>query len=312
MLLLAAAACHSLVAAPMRSASCSRPALHSRRVLPAMEFVDLFPDPIVPSVGGNAVIVPETRFPALLDSPVVSSAAPATITPFPEFIDIVFAPTEANDAIAAVFVGVALLLGPDFLLAPAGLVSDEGIRPGYALERVLGDIIDPDAQWLKDRKEKLATSAPYSIKTIILTLFVAAGLLVERLLLVALEDSSFVISIGICSCIGGGLLEVIREPLPTREERDLLRRLTDEFFVFANERIEPSGRCHETDIVREFRAFYPRYRRCDMGQTTDGVSLPDDEIGDLVRKWNSQVGRPGTRTSTGYWKGISVAPKATG
>jgi len=285
-----------------------QPLLERRAVALRMEFVDLFPDPIVPSVGGNIVLAPATKFPELLDSP--AKSVPATITPFPDLFDIIFAPTEISDAFGALFVGVALLLGPDFLLAPGGLVADVGIRPGYALEAVIGDLIEPDAQWLKDRKEKLATSAPIAVKAIILTLFIAAGLLVERILLVALEDSSFVISLGICSCIGGGLLDVIREPLPTREERDTLRRLTDEFFVFANERIEPSGRCHETEIVRAFRAFYPRYRQRDMKRSADGISLPDDEIADVVRTWNAQVGRPGMRTSSGYWKGISVAQPA--
>ena len=132
------------------------------------------------------------------------------------------------------------------------------------------------------------------------------------MLLLALEDSSFVISLGICSCIGGGLLEVIREPLPTRQERDLLRKLEDEFFVFANEQMQPSGRCHERDIIRAFRQFYPRYRYRDMSSTVDGVNVPDDRVGDLVRSWNAQVGRPGTRTSTGYWKGISVTESEAG
>jgi len=211
----------SLISPPSAPAMNRQPLLERRAVALRMEFVDLFPDPIVPSVGGNIVLAPATKFPELLDSP--AKSVPATITPFPDLFDIIFAPTEISDAFGALFVGVALLLGPDFLLAPAGLVSDEGIRPGYALEAVIGDLIEPDAQWLKDRKEKLATSAPIAVKAIILTLFIAAGLLVERILLVALEDSSFVISLGICSCIGGGLLDVIREPLPTREERDTLR-----------------------------------------------------------------------------------------
>ena len=42
--------------------------------------------------------------------------------------------------------GLALQLGPDFLLAPAGIVSDKGIRPGYALEEALGAALDPEAQ----------------------------------------------------------------------------------------------------------------------------------------------------------------------
>ena len=54
--------------------------------------------------------------------------------------------------------------GPDFLLAPAGFVSDDGIRPWYQLERVLGEILTPDAPWLRDRKEGLAADAPLAVK----------------------------------------------------------------------------------------------------------------------------------------------------
>ena len=74
--------------------------------------------------------------------------------------------------------------------------------------------------------------------------------------------------------------------------------------------MQPKGRCHERDIVRRFRKFYPRYGQADMSRYADGVSLPDDDIGDLVRTWNARMGRPGQRTSTGYWKGISVAEVA--
>ena len=172
-------------------------------------------------------------------------AKKATITPFPDWASIVFAPSETGDLIAAVFVGTALLLGPDFLLAPAGIVSDDGIRPGFALERVVGELIDGDAQWLRDRRERLAADAPLKVRLPIWLLFVAAGLLVERLLLVAFEDSSFVTSIGICACIGGGLLEVIREPLPTREERDTRAALDVEYMAWAAD-LERGGRTSQS------------------------------------------------------------------
>ena len=86
-----------------------------------------------------------------------------------------------------------------------------------------------------------------------------------RLLQLVVEDQNFVVSVGICACIGGGFLELIREPLPTREQRDTDRKLLDEFVAFASERMVPGGRCHENDIVREFRLFYPRYRRRPLG-----------------------------------------------
>ncbi|EOD20549.1 hypothetical protein EMIHUDRAFT_435873 [Emiliania huxleyi CCMP1516] len=168
-----------------------------------MKVVDLFPD--APTVGGIQVVPKPSSFPDALDAPTVAKAA--TITPFPDVADVIFAPTGGSDLVAALFVGTALLLGPDFLLAPAGLVSSRGIRPGYALEGVVGELATPDAQWLRDRREQLAADAPLSVRLAVWSAFVAAGLLVERLLLVALEDAGFVISAGVCACIGGGLLE---------------------------------------------------------------------------------------------------------
>ena len=270
-----------------------------------MEFVDLFPDPAPPpSIGGNVVTAPLSSFPTALEQP--ESFRTATVTPFPEIASTLFAPLDNGDFIAAFFLAIALILGPDFILAPAGLVSEEGVRPGYSLEATVGSILTPDSQWLKDRKENLAADAPLTVRAPIFVLFFALGIVVNRFLLVALEDTGFVTSLGICACIGGGFLEIIRKPLPTRAERDLDLVLAEEFLVFSGERLAVGGRCHEREVVAAFRKFYPRYRSADMGRSKDGMSVPDDVIADQIRGWNAQMGRPGVRTSSGFWKGISV------
>ena len=76
--------------------------------------------------------------------------------------------------------------------------------------------------------------------------------------------------------------------------------------VFAVDGLAIGGRCHEREIVRAFRSYYPRYRNRDMGRSADGESLDDTTLRDIVRTWNAQIGRPGERTSSGYWKGISL------
>lgn len=270
----------------------------------SVQVIDLFPDP--PSVGGNAVVAPATRFPSLLDAP--EAAARATVTPFPSFAEIFLAPLAPLDLVSAGFLGVAMMLGPDFLLAPAGLVSADGIRPGYALQGAVGALLDPDAQWLADRREGLAARAPLAVTAPVVAAFLAAGLPAQRLLLFAIEDPSFCLSVGIISCLGGGLLELIRPPRPTREERDLRAARTAEFLAFSAERLRVGGRCHERDIVAAFRAFYPRYRRPEMSRASDGVSLADGEVAELARAWNVAMGRPAERTPTGFWKGVSVVP----
>ena len=266
--------------------------------------VDLFPDPIIVKIGGNEFTPAPTRFPYEIEQPATYTAA--TVTPWPDIVSTIFAPCSEGDLIATLFLGVALALGPDFILAPSGLVSNEGIRPGYALEAVVGELVTPDAQWLKDRKEKLAATAPPLVRLLVLLPFLAAGLLLSRLLLVTLEDPSFVISIGIISCLGGATVEVIRQPLPTRAERDLRATLYDDFLLFSSERLELGGRCHEREVVAAFRRFYPRYRYADMARSADGVSVADDDIADRLREWNARMGRPAQRTSSGFWKGIRV------
>ena len=58
--------------------------------------------------------------------------------------------------------------------------------------------------------------------------------------------------------------------------------------------------------LASYRAFYPRYRRADMGRTADGVNLADADIASLAQRWNRAMGGPGERTKAGYWKGVSV------
>jgi hypothetical protein len=185
---------------------------------------------------------------------------------------------------------------------------NEGIRPGFALELVIGEILMPNDQWVLDRKEKLEAQVPLQIRALALLPFLPAGLLVSRLLLVAIEDQTFVISVGIISCLGGSLLDLLRERKPTRAERDLRLKIEAEFLRFSGERLAVGGRCHEREIVEEFRKYYPRYRFEDMSGTRDGVSLGDDLITYALRDWNGRLDRPGERTPSGYWKGVSVAP----
>jgi len=203
----------------------------------ALQVVDLFPDP--PTVGGNTVVPPPSRFPAALEvNPADETFSKATLTPFPTFVEVVSSPLQPVDVVAGVLLGIALLLGPDFLLAPAGLVPDKGIRPGYSLQKAVGALVDPDGQWLRDRREGLKSDAPLSVQVPVIAAFLSAGLALERVLLFSFEDASFVVAIGICSVFGGGLLEVVRDPLSTREERELQERRRDEFGVFAVDKLQ--------------------------------------------------------------------------
>lgn len=284
-----------------------------------IKVVDLFPEP--PAVAGRIYVTPARVFPTALepqgqlaDSAAVSvrdQAAAAVASPAGVNVaEVLLAPLGPTDLVCAALLGTAIYLGPDFVFAPAGFAAN--IRPGHTLESVVGAALQPDAQWLADRRETLASNAPSLVVAPIWAGCALLGLLAQRLLVVALEDSGFVLSVGVCACIGAALLETIREPLPTRAERDLAAVRQEEFLWFAAKRVAVGhearqiGFCHETDVVRTYRTFYSKYRFADMSRASDGVSLADGTIKDLAREWNAAAGRPGDRSSAGYWKGLAV------
>mmetsp|Transcript_69268 Transcript_69268/g.130613 ORF Transcript_69268/g.130613 Transcript_69268/m.130613 type:complete len:413 (-) Transcript_69268:53-1291(-) len=277
---------------------------------PCMESWSLqerFPGEEGPSIVNGYEVVPRaSAFPDSLEAP--STYETIKRLPLPSILSTIYAPLNGEDLLSALFVGIALMFGPDAFLAWAGIAS--GLRPRLELEAVVGELVTPDDQWLKDRKEGLKAEVPLQVQAIVLLPFLAAGVLVSRLLLVAVEDQTFVTSLGIIGCISGAAFDVIRDPLPTREERDRQAKLLVEFIDFANERLQLGGQCKENDIVEVFRRFYPRYRWSDMGSTTDGVSLTDREIQRLLRRWNKEMGYPGFRkgAQAGYWDGISLKP----
>ena len=43
-----------------------------------------------------------------------------------------------------------------------------------------------------------------------------------------------------------------------------------------------------------------------MGRALDGVSLEDKAVAGQLREWNRREGRPGERTSSGFYKGVGV------
>ena len=267
---------------------------------------------------------PPAAFPVLLDSvdavprtqsavlgplsrtvrPPISGAAP--------FVDqLVSSPVTPFDVFGAALLTIGLYLGPDFLLAPIGLAANA--RLGYRTEAAVGRVLTPQAPWLVDRARGFAADAPPLVQRSTAALFVLAGVLVERTIATLGSDNA-VFYLGASSCLWGGLYEVARPRLPSRAiaERDAMRE--EEFIRFAAARLSVGGAnasCHESEVARAFRRFYPKYR-VDRG-------ISDTEIYALMRRWMSaprSVRLPGaaigteivsTRTAAGFYKGISVA-----
>ncbi len=68
---------------------------------------------------------------------------------------------------------------------------------------------------------------------------------------------------------------------------------------FADERLQPRGSCHETEIFTAFRRSNARYRRED--------TLPDATLRRFIRTWAKQYIYPtAERTGNGFFKRISL------
>jgi len=267
----------------------------------------------------------ETSFPVLLDAAdATGKAAPVlgpvsrralTAPPVPDgasILDSIAAAPAPFDLCMAVLLAIGLYLGPDFVLAPLGLGSKASV--GYRTEAAVGRLLSLDEAptWLDDRQAGLASPAPALVRAVVFALFVGGGYVLERFLSAVGSDNA-VFYLGASTTLWGGLYEAaLRPKLPSREERDLATTREAEFVAFAALRLgaQSGGTCHETDIVRAFRRYYPKYR-VDRGIT-------DAEISDLMRRWAS-VERtrllPGgalstetvsARTAAGYYKGITV------
>ena len=69
--------------------------------------------------------------------------------------------------------------------------------------------------------------------------------------------------------------------------------------VFAERRLQQGGRCHETDIWRAFEAEHPQFR----GEEN---RIEEKYLRDMVANWNPYA----QRTAAGFYKNVSVRPKA--
>lgn len=220
------------------------------------------------------------------------------------------APTPL-DLLLSSLLATGLWLGPDFLLAPVGIGAE--LRLGYRAEALVGRVLSPGV-WLEDRAEGLAAPAPPVVRATTAALFASAGFLLERLLSSAGSEQA-ALYLGASTCIWGGLYEVARPKLKTRDERELEATRQAEFLAFAEAKLRYSDRTtdtvHETEVVRAFRRYYPKYR------ADRGVS--DKELFDLMRVWMSvprrqllpggAIGAPRmmtTRSKAGYYSSLTL------
>jgi hypothetical protein len=180
------------------------------------------------------------------------------------------------------------------------------VRAEARLGRLFSSVAPDEARdrWLSERSEGLRSAPPLAVRTLTAIGFGASGLLAERLLRATLEDATFVLSVSICSCFGGGLYELIRPRRPSRDEAVLESSRFAEFCAFADgdERaegaLEEGGSCLEGAVVSAFRRCYSKYR--------GGQGITDAEICMLLRRYARQQQGVSARSPAGYYKGISI------
>lgn len=208
---------------------------------------------------------------------------------------------DASDVASTLLIAIALAVGPGPWLAPLGIGTD--VRPlrfsSIFLAKMLGQ---ESEQWCRDAVDGLDFAAPPAMRAAVGLLFLCAALLVERMLLVLLDDSeTFVLSLSGSLFIAACFFELIRPKLQTREEYERSEGQYREFLEFAEAQLEltnPASSCHETDIVREFRLYFSKYRSGDE-------RITDADIERMMRRLNRKE-----RTPAGYYKGIRLKPNA--
>jgi hypothetical protein len=171
---------------------------------------------------------------------------------------------------------------------------------------------DEEQDWLKDRNDGLFASLPVPMFGVLLLVFFALGIVMDRLILYLAEGSANVsLQLAGVSLISGASLELGRlasgEKGPTRQEFDRSMQLRQEFEAFAASRLKVGGNCHRNDVVRAFRRFYAKYRQEDSSE----YPLTNLEIEKLLREWNRSRGAlTAEMSSAGFYNGLSINEQA--
>jgi hypothetical protein len=171
---------------------------------------------------------------------------------------------------------------------------------------------DEEQDWLKYRNDGLFASLPVPLFGVLLVVFFALGIVMDRLVLYLAEGSANVsLQLAGVSLISGASLELGRlasgEKGPTRQEFDRSLQLRQEFEDFAASRLKVGGNCHRNDVVRAFRRFYSKYRQEDSSE----YPLSNLEIEKLLREWNRSRGDlTAEMSSAGFYNGLSINEQA--
>lgn len=196
-----------------------------------------------------------------------------------------------GDVLGAVLWGVALFYTSPLQLLLLFLGEIDTERPSDWLLQRLGRA----AGLPVDTPEYVA---PKALVAAVAGLCGAAGVATAAVLETSLGDATWAVSSGLGACIAAGVYEVGRPTRLSKDQAVELEAQWQDFAVFANKRLQRSGRCHESEVYRVFRQTAGRYR------TPEGIT--DLTLRSLVRQWHPDA----QRTPGGYYKNLSLRTSA--
>lgn len=171
------------------------------------------------------------------------------------------------------------------LLLFLGRIETE--RPSDWLMRIGGKLLGYDV-------DALGYTTPVGLQISAAAVAVLWGILTAYVLEASLGDATWSVSTGIGACLAAGVYEIGRPERLTREQAIELENQWQDFKEFADNNLQATGRCHESEIFWAFRRRFGRYRTQE--------SLQDGKIRDMVKNWNPNA----KRTRTGWYKNMSL------
>lgn len=151
------------------------------------------------------------------------------------------------------------------------------------------------SQCIQTRLNDPAYEAPLPLKTAVGAITLATGTAMAVLFSGGLGDATWSVSTGLGACMAAGVYEVGRPTRMSKEQAVALELQWQDFATFAEEKLQRSGRCHETEVFRVFRRALPKYRDMEV--------LDDAVLRQMIKNWHPGV----ERTASGYYKGLSLA-----
>lgn len=193
------------------------------------------------------------------------------------------------------FAGAALWTLSYYFVSPLQLLllflgRIETTRPSDAIMKLGGQVLGRDT-------EALGYEPSAGLKAAAVLACVVQGIVTSLLFELALEDATWSVSTGIGSVFAAFVYEVGRPKRLSSSQEIELEAVWLDFASFADAALVKSGRCHETDVFREFRRRFGKYRTEDR--------LSDAVIRDMIKNWNPRV----QRSRNGYYANLSVGSR---